>query len=178
MRNRITGRLIAVVGPSGSGKDTLLKEIKKHLTAYFPARYITRQPHPNDENYHSVTKQEFKNLIYNDMLAFHWSAHGLRYGIPVDIKVALSTNQIVIFNCSRSHLKPIIKDYTNLEIINIVASKDILRQRLLGRGRETLNEIDKRLLREHVNLPGTPKTVDNSSTVEDGIRNLLEAINS
>ena len=178
MRGQVKGRLIAVVGPSGAGKDTLLKEIKKCLTAYFPTRYITRPPHPNDENYHSVTKNEFKSLIHNKMLAFHWSAHGLQYGIPIDINVALLTNQIVLFNCSRSQLQLIIKDYPNLEIINIVANKDILRQRLLERGRETPKEIDKRILREHVSLPGNPKTVDNSTTVAHGIKNFLEAINS
>ena len=43
------GNLIAIVGPSGSGKDTLIFELKNRIKAHFPWRFITRQNFPNDE---------------------------------------------------------------------------------------------------------------------------------
>tara|TARA_B100000700_G_scaffold179890_2_gene198585 strand:+ start:222 stop:551 length:330 start_codon:yes stop_codon:yes gene_type:complete len=105
----MNGRLIAIVGPSGSGKDTLIRELRKTLKAYFPIRFITRPNYPNDEKYNSVSETQFESLIKNDDLAFYWSANGLYYGIPRNIDYHLLDGKLVIFNCSRAALVEIKK---------------------------------------------------------------------
>ena len=171
------GRLIAIVGPSGSGKDTLISGLQSQIKAHFPARFITRQSFPNDEKYTPVSKKEFQHLIDTNQLAFYWSAHNLSYGIPITINQFLSKGKDVIFNCSRVALNEISQKYTNLEIIIITAPPEILKMRLIARGRETTGEIASRVNRNvDTKLTGAI-TVDNSKSIEEGLINLIKAIN-
>ncbi len=171
------GRLIAIVGPSGSGKDTLMSELKNRVKAHFPRRFITRQPFPNDERYMHVTQDEFLKLLENNQLAFHWSAHGLNYGIPKNIDQFLSDGADVIFNCSRAALNNISQNCNNLEIILVAVSPNILRNRLILRGRESIEEINLRMSRKIVPMPERAITIDNSKSIEEGLNNLITAIN-
>ncbi len=171
------GRLIAIVGPSGSGKDTLISELKNKIIAHFPRRFITRENFPNDEESIPVTPDKFLNLLKNEQLAFHWSAHGLNYGIPININQFLSDGTDVIFNCSRAALNNISQNCPNLEIIVIDVSPSILRKRLISRGRESIKEINKRMSRKIDLMPSRAVTIDNSKSIEEGLNNLIAAIN-
>ena len=171
------GRLIAIAGPSGSGKDTLISGLKNKIKAHFPTRFITRERFPNDEKYISVSKKEFQHLINTNHFAFHWSAHDLSYGIPKTINQFLSEGKNVIFNCSRASLSEISKKYLNLESIIITAPPEILKMRLLIRGRENTREISRRVKRNiDIELPNLI-TIDNSKSIEEGLSKLLKAIN-
>jgi len=171
------GRLIAIVGPSGSGKDTLLTELQKQINAYFPKRFITRPGYPKNEDYNPISESNFANLVKKNKFAFYWSAHGLSYGIPRDVDDSLLEGRDVVFNCSRSILSEISKKYPTLEIVLITASPLELKRRLISRGREPINDINKRISRKTSNLPDNAKVVDNSTTVENGLKNLLKIIN-
>ena len=173
----MNGRLIAIVGPSGSGKDTLIFKFKEKFEADFPTRFITRPSFPNDEKYNSVSKNTFANLKNTEQLAFHWSAHGLSYGIPASIDQSLRAGRNVIFNCSRAAINKIRKKYPVLEIISIIVPPEILKKRLIARGRESIEEIDQRLCRHiPLKIPGCIE-VDNSGTIQEGVENLIMAIN-
>ena len=169
--------MIAVVGPSGSGKGTLISELKKTTKAHFPRRYITRQQFPNDENYIPVSQDEFLHLLKNNQLAFHWSAHGLNYGIPIAINQFRLDGTDIIFNCSRAALNTISQNCTNLEIIVVTAPIKILRMPLISRGRESIKEINNRMRRKIALIPSNAITIDNSGSIEEGLTNLITAIN-
>ena len=132
------GNLIAIVGPSGSGKDTLIFELKNRIKAHFPWRSITRQNFPNDEKCISVTLDEFFDLLRNNQFASHWSAYGLNYGIPANINQFLSNKTDAIFDCSRAALNNISHNYLNLSVIAVTVSPTILRKRLI-----TINRLRK-----------------------------------
>ncbi len=64
------GKLILIVGPSGSGKNTLIKYIHRiHPEFRFPISATTRNLREGDvdgETYHFFTKEEFQKRVDND----------------------------------------------------------------------------------------------------------------
>ncbi|PIQ79197.1 guanylate kinase [Candidatus Peregrinibacteria bacterium CG11_big_fil_rev_8_21_14_0_20_41_10] len=69
-QENITGKLILILGPSGSGKGTLIRYIKANYPNYlFPVSCTTRPPRPREvdgEIYYFITKEEFKEKIEQD----------------------------------------------------------------------------------------------------------------
>ncbi|MBY0473295.1 guanylate kinase [Patescibacteria group bacterium] len=77
------GKLILVVGPTGSGKGTLLSYLREtEGSSYvFPISCTTRAPRPGEkdgETYYFLTKEEFeKREAQGDFL--EWAAYGSNY---------------------------------------------------------------------------------------------------
>jgi ribose 1,5-bisphosphokinase len=143
------GTLILVVGPSGVGKDTLLRGAQLLLMSSgfrFPRRWIT-YPDDRGEDHIPVTAAEFEQAVARGLLALHWSAHGLRYGIPTSIDADLAEGYHVIANVSRSVVDAARTRYCNLRVAAITAPEDVVRARLIGRGRESDAEIELRIER-------------------------------
>lgn len=61
------GKLILILGPSGSGKGTLINHAKaKYPDFVFPVSCTTRDPRPGEQDgdvYHFISKEEFKERI-------------------------------------------------------------------------------------------------------------------
>ncbi len=81
------GFLMVISGPSGVGKNTVLREIlnSPSLPLYPLITYTTRSPRPNEQegvDYHFVSQQEFERL--RDAKYFlEWAkVHGNLYGSP------------------------------------------------------------------------------------------------
>ena len=84
--NMNRGRLIAVVGPSGVGKDSVMAGlIAARPDMRLVRRTITRAPDLGGEDYDAVTPEAFAEAARNGAFCVHWSAHGLSYGIPADV---------------------------------------------------------------------------------------------
>ena len=63
MRAAMRPPLVYVMGPSGAGKDTLLRAARARLEGgdvFFAHRYITRDPVPGDENFIALSPAEFE----------------------------------------------------------------------------------------------------------------------
>jgi len=79
------GTLLVIVGPSGSGKDTLLSWLQTKLPTdqniLFARRTITRPQSPETEQYDSMTPSEFAMAEHEGAFCAVWQAHGLHYGI-------------------------------------------------------------------------------------------------
>ena len=66
------GRLIAVVGPSGVGKDSVLQGIHEVMpNLHLVRRVITRAPALGGEAYDPVSVPEFLELAENGAFAIH-----------------------------------------------------------------------------------------------------------
>ncbi|MFN7125165.1 MAG: phosphonate metabolism protein/1,5-bisphosphokinase (PRPP-forming) PhnN [Allorhizobium sp.] len=177
-----SGILIAVVGPSGVGKDSLMDIARHHFAdrrdIRFVRRMITRPEGSTGENHNAVTPEAFDELARSGAFAVHWQAHGLGYGIPADVHLDLAAGHIVIANGSRSALDAFRKAFPRLLVVNVTARPDVLAKRLAARGRETAADIEARLARSTTALPANLNVanIDNSGELEAAGQELVELI--
>ncbi|MFP3383527.1 phosphonate metabolism protein/1,5-bisphosphokinase (PRPP-forming) PhnN [Tritonibacter sp. SIMBA_163] len=160
------GPVIAVVGPSGVGKDSVMSGLAvadPRLRSM--RRVITRAPDAGGEDYQPVSEPEFEALVLVDVFALHWRAHGLRYGIPRDIEKLRIGASGVLVNLSRAVLLQAQEVFDDFRVISVTADPEVLAQRLAGRGREDAEEVQRRLARASLALP-------------DGLRQVYEVDNS
>jgi ribose 1,5-bisphosphokinase len=146
----MTGRLIYLMGPSGSGKDSLLNAARERLAArgcVIARRVITRSAEAVGEEAVGVSPAEFDQLEADGAFALSWSANGLAYGIPRQIDDWLAAGQDVLVNGSRGYLPQARERYPELLAILLQVDEAALRQRLQARGRESAEQIEARLAR-------------------------------
>lgn len=167
-------KIVLIVGPSGVGKDTLIKESKKELKKKinYVKRYITRKPDKNEKNYY-VDDFAFEILKHNSYFASTWNAHGNSYGIAKSsIKAGVN-----IISISRSKIEDFEKQYENVYTINVTVPKDELRNRLLLRNRESEIEIEKRLNRSYAKIAAKNLIeFDNSKSIEESNEDFVELL--
>ena len=177
------GTMVVVVGPSGAGKDTLMnlaaRRFKGREDVHFVRRVITRHRDAGGEDHLSVSLQGFAAMEQSGSFAVWWEAHGLKYGIPAEISVALSKGHIVVANGSRSALHRFQAAFPRLKVINVTARPEVLAGRLETRGRETHEDIMARLARGPLTGRGDYDGVelDNRGSLEDAEQKMIEILN-
>jgi len=148
--HRASGRLIILVGPSGSGKDSLIDAVSGPLSeagVKIARRVITRSAEAKGESAHGVSPERFEAMRAAGEFAMHWRANGLDYGIPAQVDQWLAQGHGVLVNGSRAYLPEARRRYPDLLAVCLQVKPDVLRERLLARGRETAQQIDQRLAR-------------------------------
>lgn len=144
-------RLIYVVGPSGSGKDSLLRYARERLAddpgVVFAHRYITRAADAGGENHVALTPAEFASRERNRLFALAWRSHGHAYGIGIEINQWLAKGATVVVNGSREYLAEASRRFPELLTVSIAVPAEVLLERLLTRGREDASSIEERLER-------------------------------
>ncbi len=146
----MSGRLIYLMGPSGSGKDSLLNAARERLAergCVIARRVITRSAEAVGEEAIALTAAEFEVQEAAGAFALSWRANGLAYGIPRQIDDWLAAGQDVLVNGSRGHLAQARQRYPELLAILLQVDEAALRQRLQARGRESAEQIEARLAR-------------------------------
>jgi phosphoribosyl 1,2-cyclic phosphate phosphodiesterase len=145
------GKLFYVIGPSGSGKDSLMRYARSHLAAkkkiIFVHRYITRPPEVQGENHIYLSEEEFENRKNQGFFSMYWESHGFCYGIGNEINYWLANGYNIVMNGSRAYFREALKAYPKMTGIMVSTSTTVLRERLLKRNRESSEEIAKRLSR-------------------------------
>lgn len=148
------GRLIAVVGPSGVGKDSVMQGVAAALpNLHLVRRIITRAPGLGGEDYDAVSEAQFHDLVRDGAFAVHWGAHGLFYGIPQTAKFHLNKRTDCLANFSRKALHAGAEAFPNFVVLNITALPETLAARLTARGRESEADITRRLAEASKPLP-------------------------
>lgn len=168
---------VAVAGPSGAGKDTLLDAVRAELAGdprfHFARRSVTRPVTPGGEAHESLLPETFERALAEGEFVLHWRAHGLGYGIrhaeaPTGRVAVLSLSRAVLAEAAR--LRP-------LRVIEVTAPRALLAERLAQRGREDAASIEARLARE-VPLPEglDVMRVTNDGPVAQGAARLRAAL--
>ncbi|OYR16068.1 phosphonate metabolism protein/1,5-bisphosphokinase (PRPP-forming) PhnN [Brucella grignonensis] len=173
------GCFVAVVGPSGAGKDTIMDAARVALAGdtrfHFVRRIITRPQMPGTEDHDSLDEASFEKAAGEGAFALHWQAHGLSYGLPKSLDDEIADGTVVIANVSRRVLGDIRRLYKSRSVVVITAQPDVLAERLASRGRESREEITARLAREvsFDDDAGDVVTIDNSGEVSVSTKTFL-----
>lgn len=176
----MTGRLIAVVGPSGAGKDSLIAALMQARPDLHVARRAITRPADPSEPFEPVDDVEFDRRADAGEFALHWGAHGLRYGIPISAREAVQSGHDVVANLSRGVLTAAVAAFPALLVLTVTAPPEILARRLAGRGREDSAAVAARLSRLAADfacpLGARCVEIDNAGPIDIALAHALEAL--
>lgn len=145
------GKLYIFSGPSGSGKDTVLKTVLSQCPeVMLSISSITRDMRVGEvegEKYHFISREEFEQLIRDDMLLEYNVFVGNYYGTPKKpVEDALESGRDVILEIDVNGAAQIMKKRPDAVSIFIMPpSLPELKRRLCGRGTDSAEVIEKRL---------------------------------
>lgn len=171
--------LVLVVGPSGAGKDSVIRgaeaTLKNDPRFYFARRMVTRNALQAGEI--NISAEAFRQRAESGYFAKTWNAHQLSYGLPwSELQPQNAAVQIIIANVSRTVLNDLLAEYGG-HVLYITASSTEIRRRLEKRHRETAASINQRL-RRHIplseQLPMT--TIHNNGLLEDAIKQCVHSL--
>ncbi len=176
------GLLFLVVGPSGAGKDSLIHAARKRLAGHprlvFARRTITRAGGSGGEDHLAVPPEAFEYLESTGQFCLSWRAHGLAYGLPLDLTGEIAAGRCVVANVSRTVIEDACRRFPRVRVILVTAAMETLRQRLAKRGREAPGEVARRLSRAELALPPECEVVvvRNDGALETALGDFLVAL--
>ena len=145
------GGVFVVSGPSGSGKDTVLKGLfAENPDILFSISSITRAMRPGEregEKYNFISREHFEEMIKNDLLLEHNVFVGNYYGTPrIPVEKAVSEGRDIIIEVDVNGAAQIRKKLPEAVTVFIMPpSFEELKRRLVGRGTESEELIEKGL---------------------------------
>ncbi|MBI0002951.1 phosphonate metabolism protein/1,5-bisphosphokinase (PRPP-forming) PhnN [Bartonella sp. M0177] len=197
LSNKKPGWFVAIVGPSGAGKDTIINAVhqalKNNPEFLFVRRTITRKAGINSFDGHDETSQnignednigvsleKFLELSEKASFSLQWFAHGIHYALPIGIVDEVHKGKIVIANISRAELEHAKELFGKVFVIEINAPIGILKERLINRKREKITDIEERLERANIpiHLPKGAKYcyIDNSGNINSAVGKVLSIL--
>lgn len=144
------GFLLVLSGPSGSGKGTVSEALmKQNDEVKFSTSVTTRKPRPSEvdgENYFFKTTEEFEQMVENDELLEYAHVHTNYYGTPKEFVFdEIEKGEIVLLEIDVQGALQIKKKYHEAVFIFLLPpTMDELKQRIIGRGTESEQDIETR----------------------------------
>ncbi len=163
MRMKRKGILIVVSGFSGAGKGTLMKQLVHVYDNYaLSISMTTRSPRPGEvegREYFFVSRETFEETIAKDGLVEYACYCDNYYGTPKEyVERQLDQGKDVILEIEiQGALKVKEKFPTALLLFVMPPSAGELKKRLVGRGTESIEVIEKRLKRASEEAEGIEK---------------------
>lgn len=145
------GSLVIISGPSGAGKDAVLKGVFKKLPEIrFSISSVSRSMREGEvegEKYNFISREKFEDMINNDKLLEYNVYCNNYYGTPSEpVENAIKEGADIILEVDVNGAANVRKKCSdNFSIFILPPSFEILKNRLINRGTETMDVIEKRL---------------------------------
>ncbi len=176
----MAGKLVYLMGPSGAGKDSLIREAARRLGSRvrFARRYITRPAEAGGEDHIPVSAAEFESMKSAGRFSLCWESHGRSYGLGRELRAWLDEGRVVVINGSRTYLARARELFPDLCPVLLRVEAAVLAARLRARGRENGEDLAERLERSSLAVPPSPDMVviDNSGPLESAAREFCELL--
>lgn len=146
------GLFIVISGPSGVGKGTICDILmkNKHIDLEYSVSMTTREKRDYEQegvHYYFTNKINFESKIKNNEFVEYAIYNNEYYGtLKSEILNKINNGKNIISEIDVQGAKQIKKEFNNSLLIYLLPpSMEELRNRLIKRGTETMEEIEKRL---------------------------------
>ncbi len=160
-----TGKLIIISAPSGTGKSTIIGQVMQdaNLRLSFSISATTRQPREGEQDgvhYYFMSVEQFQKEIADDAFAEYEQVYeGRYYGtLKREIERINAQGDNVILDVDVKGGINVKKLYGKRAMSIFIAPPNIetLRERLIGRGTDSMEEINKRISKAEYELSFAP----------------------
>ncbi len=149
-----TGRMLVISGPSGCGKSTICKALLTDERVVFSVSATTRpirEGEVDGQDYIFITPDAFRERAASGQFIEYAEVHGNMYGTlrePMDTALAAGSVFLVEIDVQGANQ---LKQQGIPGIYTFIAppSFEILRERLVGRGTDAPDVIERRLKKAH-----------------------------
>jgi len=153
MKSENRGMLIVISGPAGSGKGTVVKELRSQLPGLgLSVSATTRSPRPGEEDgvhYYFMSRDDFEEALSHGEILEHTVYCGNYYGtLCSEVERVLSGGHDLILEIEADGAMQVKRLFPDtITIMLIPPDSQVLEARLRGRGTETDDVILARLRR-------------------------------
>ena len=144
-------RVFVITGPSGVGKGTLIRTLRERMPELdLAVSATTRRPRAGEtqgEDYWFLTDEEFERRVQAGDFVEHAEYAGRRYGtLRSELERRIGAGHPVVLEIEVQGARQIRRTMPEaLQIFIAPPSADVLRTRLVGRGTDDPEQVEKRL---------------------------------
>jgi guanylate kinase len=179
-------RVFVITGPSGVGKGTLIRTLLERVPQLeLSVSATTRKPRLGETHgvdYHFLDDAEFERRVRAGDFVEHADYSGRRYGtLRADLEQRLARGVPVVLEIELQGARQIAETMPEAKRIFIAPpSDDALRTRLIGRGTDSPEDVERRLAtaREELRAQGEFAHVVYNDRLEDAVAALEEVVRS
>ncbi|MFZ0531382.1 MAG: guanylate kinase [Propionicimonas sp.] len=148
----MSGDVTVISGPTAVGKGTVVQALRaRHPEVWVSVSATTRPPRPGEVegvHYLFVSREQFDDLVASGGLLEWALVHGVdRYGTPAGpVAEAVAAGRRVILEIDLQGARQVRDHLPGVRLVFIAPpSREVLTDRLVGRGTETAEQMARRL---------------------------------
>jgi len=144
-------RVFVITGPSGVGKGTLIRNLLSRVPALeLSVSATTRRPRPGEADgvdYHFLTDEQFARRVEEGAFVEHADYSGRRYGtLRSELERRTAAGAPVVLEIEVQGARQVRETMPDaVQVFIVPPSQESLRERLVGRGTDSAEDVERRL---------------------------------
>jgi guanylate kinase len=177
---RAVARVFVITGPSGVGKGTLIRGLMERIDGLeLSVSATTRGPRPGEADgveYHFLTREEFDRRVSDGQFVEHADYAGRSYGtLRSELEDRVRAGTPVVLEIEVQGARQVRAAMPEaVQVFIAPPSLDALRARLIGRGTDDAEEVERRLQVAEQELSAQPEFAH--VVVNDRLEDALEQL--